>query len=180
MLIIVGSRREGNCLTLANKIKEAFGKERIHTSIIVPGNQKIHLCTGCMDCDENGVCDFTDDMKSNIDKIKKEEYIVFITPTRWNLLSGDLKLFMDRLNPLYSTRELKGKKMIAVAIGSKGKELYSTESALTSLLSFGESAGMECVLDKQFNDCLEADDILEKEEEIDSFIKQLKKKVNGS
>lgn len=177
MLIIVGSRREGNSYHLAQKIKEAMDKERIHTSIIVPGNQKIHLCTGCMDCDENGVCDFTDDMKANIEKIKKEEYLLIITPTRWNLLSGDLKLFMDRLNPLYSTQGLKGKKMMAIAIGSKGKELYSTESALTSLLSFGESAGMECILDREFNDCLEAEDILEREEEVKKLIEDIKKKA---
>lgn len=62
MLIIVGSRRNGNSLKLANIIKEELGKERISTNIIIPGNQKIHICTGCMDCDKDGVCDFTDDM----------------------------------------------------------------------------------------------------------------------
>ena len=70
MLIVVGSRREGNCYNLANNIKQKLDTERIHSEIIIPGNQRIHLCTGCMDCDKNGVCDFTDDMKSNIDKIQ--------------------------------------------------------------------------------------------------------------
>ena len=128
MLIIVGSRREGNCYNLAKKVKETLDNERIHCQIITPGNQKIHLCTGCMDCDKNGVCDFTDDMKHNIGLITQEEIIMFITPTRWNLLSGDLKIFMDRLNPLYSTQGLKGKKLIAVAIGAKDKNLYSSEN----------------------------------------------------
>ena len=104
MLIIVGSRREGNSYNLAKKIKEELEKVRIICKIITPGNQKIHLCTGCMDCDKNGVCDFTDDMKNNIDLIRQENTIMFITPTRWNLLSGDLKIFMDRLNPLYKNK----------------------------------------------------------------------------
>ena len=177
MIIIVGSRRNGNCLKLANKIKNELEKERIHTSIIVPGNQKIHICTGCMDCDKDGICDFTDDMEQNINEIKKDDCIMFITPTRWNLISGDMKMFIDRLNPMYSRKELKGKNMIAVSIGSKDKNLYSTEAALTSLASFAEAAGMNLILDKQFHNCLKDDDILSQEEEIIKFIDDIKKKI---
>ena len=177
MVIIVGSRREGNSYKLAQKIKEELDKERMHTSIIVPGNQKIHVCTGCMDCDKDGECDFTDDMKQNIENIKSEDVIMFITPTRWNLLSGDLKIFMDRLNPMYTRRELKGKKMIAVSIGSKDKSLYSTEASLTSLISFAESAGMEVILEKQFYNCLNDNDILNQESDLNKFISDVKSKI---
>lgn len=179
MLLIVGSRREGNSLNLANMIKKELEKERIMCDIIVPGNQRIHLCTGCMDCDKNGVCDFTDDMKKNIEKIRNEEYIVFITPTRWNLLSGDLKIMMDRLNPMYKNRELKGKKMIAIAIGCKGKEVYSTEAAINSLISFGENAGMDIILIKEFNHCLNGDDIKNKSYEVDKLITEIKKQLSN-
>ena len=108
--IIVGSRRDGNSFKLANILKEKFKKERIVSNIITPGNQKIYLCTGCMDCDVNGKCDFKDDMEENINKILESDTLIFISPTRWNLLSGDLKIFMDRLNPLYITKKLEGKK----------------------------------------------------------------------
>ena len=177
VLIIVGSRREGNSYIIGNKLKDALERVRISSDIIVPGNQKIYLCTGCMDCDKDGVCDFTDDMKQNIDEIKKDNYIMFITPTRWNLISGDMKLFIDRLNPMYSRKELKDKKMIAVSIGSKDKSLYSTEAALTSLVSFAESAGMNLILDKQFYNCLKDNDILLQEEEINKFINDIKSKI---
>lgn len=177
MLIIVGSRREGNCFNLAKKLKEKLNAERINCEIITPGNQKIHICTGCMDCDKNGVCDFKDDMKENIAQIKNEEIIMFITPTRWNLLSGDIKIFMDRLNPLYSRQELKGKKMIAVSIGAKPKELYSTEASTTSLISFAESAGMDVILKRDFNNCLNSTDILNQEDEINNFFEEIKQKT---
>ena len=49
VLIVVGSRRDGNSSHLAKKIKEGLGRERISSDIITPGNQKIYLCTGCMD-----------------------------------------------------------------------------------------------------------------------------------
>ena len=178
MLMIVGSRREGNSLNLANMIKSELEKERIISDIIIPGNQRIHLCTGCMDCDKNGVCDFTDDMKKNIEMFRKEEVVCFITPTRWNLLSGDLKIMMDRLNPMYRNIELKGKKMIAIAIGCKGKEVYSTEAAITSLISSAENAGMDVVLTKQFNHCLNSDDIKNKSYEVDKLINEIKKSIN--
>lgn len=177
MLIIVGSRRNGNSLKLANYVKRELEKDRVHTSIFVPGNSKIHICTGCMDCDEDGVCDFKDDMDAIITKIKEEEYIMFITPTRWNLISGDLKIFIDRLNPLYSRQQLKNKKFIAVSIGSKDKSLYSTEASLSSLISFAESAKMKVILDKQFFNCLEDADILSQENELSKFVDEIKNNI---
>ena len=179
MIIIIGSRHDGNSLKLANKVKEALDKERVYSEIIVPGNQKIHICTGCMDCDKDGKCDFADDMEDNINKIKSEDIIMFITPTRWNLLSGDLKIFMDRLNPMYTRKELKGKKMIAVSIGCKDESLYSVDASLTSLNSFAESAGMNVILEQKFYNCLKESDILEQEEKINKFINSIKEKIKN-
>jgi len=175
--IIVGSRRDGNSSKLATIMKDKFKKERIISSIITPGNQKIYLCTGCMDCDINGKCDFKDDMEENINKILESDTLIFISPTRWNLLSGDLKIFMDRLNPLYTPKKLENKKMVSIVIGGKKKEEYSTEAALTSLNSFADSAGMMLVFHYQFNECLLADDILEKQEEINKMCDDLIKKI---
>lgn len=178
MLIIVGSRREGNSYRLANYIKDELEKERENVNIIVPGNQRIHLCTGCMDCDKTGVCDFNDDMKKNIDLIKKENIIMFITPTRWNLLSGDIKIFLDRLNPLYSTKGLKDKKAIIISIGAKSKDLYSTEASTSSLRNFVEAACMDTILTKDFNDCVNSEDVLLHGQEIDDLIKEIKELVH--
>ena len=179
MIIIVGSRHDGNSLKLANIVKNTLDKERIHCEILVPGNQKIHICTGCMDCDKDGKCDFTDDMENNINKIKNDNTLMFITPTRWNLLSGDLKIFMDRLNPMYTRKELKGKKMIAVSIGCKDESLYSVDASLTSLNSFAEAAGMKVILEQKFYNCLKDSDILEQQEKINIFINSLKEKIKN-
>lgn len=179
VLIVVGSRREGNSAILSKKIKEALKKERVSVDVITPGNQKIYLCTGCMDCDENGVCDFKDDMVDNVAKVEACDYLVFITPTRWNLLSGDLKIFMDRLNPLYASRKLESKKMMALVVGAKKKEEYSTDGALTSLGSFADSSGMKMVYHKQFNECLDFDDILNYEDEINKMLEEIKKVIKN-
>ena len=175
--IIIGSRRDGNSSKLANLMKNRFKKERIISSTIISGNQKIYLCTGCMDCDVNGKCDFKDDMEENINKILESDTLIFISPTRWNLLSGDLKIFMDRLNPLYTPKKLKGKKMVSIVIGGKKKEEYSTDAALTSLNSFADSADMKVIYQYQFNECLLAEDILEKSDEVNKMIDELIKKI---
>lgn len=173
VLIVVGSRRDGNCSHLSKKIKEGLERERISVNIITPGNQKIYLCTGCMDCDKNGVCDFNDDMEKNINKVNESEVIIFITPTRWNTLSGDLKIFIDRLNPLYSTKKLKDKKMIILAVGSKVRNEYSTDGAITSLGSFMESAEAKVIYKNAFDKCLDFTDILSQYEKIDSVIQDI-------
>ncbi len=174
MLIFVGSRRDGNSLKLANMVKKELEKERVSAEIIVPGNQLIKVCTGCMDCDKTQRCDFRDDMDDNIRKIKNEDILLFITPVRWNLLSGDLKIFIDRLNPLYSIQGLKDKKAIIVAIGSKAKDVYSTTDAVSSLRNFVDAAGMKCTLTYEFNDCLKSGDIELQEDEVNIFLEKVK------
>ncbi len=174
-VIILGSRREGNGQYLANKIKDRLESKRIISDIIIPGNQKIYICTGCMDCDTKGVCDFKDDMIDNIKKVENADTLIFITPTRWNLISGDLKIFMDRLNPLYTKETLKNKNMIAIAIGSSCKDEYSSDKALKSLTNFAESASMNVLLEEKFNNCLKFDDIKKQEEKVEKLLDKIEK-----
>ena len=179
VLIIVGSRREGNCYTFGKRLMTELKKERIPVTSITPGNQKIHLCTGCMDCDQTGVCDFHDDMMENILKVKDADILIFLTPVRWNTLSGDIKIFMDRLNPLYASKELEGKKMISIVIGAKEKELYSSEGAITTLGSFAESAGIKVILHDTIDHCLNVEDLNEKEETVTKLIEKIVKRIKN-
>lgn len=173
VVIIVGSRRDGNSAILGSKLQEALYSKRISNDLIIPGNQKIYLCTGCMDCDKNGVCDFKDDMVKNIALIEEAECLIFISPVRWNLLSGDIKIFMDRLNPLYASRKLAGKKMIALVVGSQVKSAYSLDGAITSLGSFAESSGLELIYKNEFSECLKYNDILNQEEKMNAVINDI-------
>lgn len=172
VLIVIGSRREGNSFKFATKLKEKLLGNRISVDFITPGNQKIYLCTGCMDCDRNGVCDFKDDMADNISKVLNSDYIIFVSPTRWDLLSGDIKIFLDRLNPLYSTKKLSGKKMIAIAIGSKKICEYSVAGAITSLGLFADSSCMQMVYKHEFGSCLNSDDIT-MNEDLDKVVNEI-------
>ncbi len=179
ILVIIGSRREGNCYTLGKRIIQALRKERIAVSYITPGNQKIYLCTGCMDCDQSGVCDFTDDMEENINKVKEASTLIFLTPVRWNLLSGDIKIFIDRLNPLYASKGLKGKNAITIAIGAEPKDTYSSEGAISSLGNFFESAGIKPIANYTINQCLNVEDLVQQEETVIDLIEKVKKNIKN-
>ncbi len=179
VLVIIGSRREGNSLLLGKRIVSMLKQMRVPTSYIIPGNQKIYLCTGCMDCDQKGYCDFQDDMQENIRKVKEAELLIWITPVRWNLLSSDIKVFMDRLNPLYASQGLKGKKAIHIAIGAKGKETYSSEGAITSLGSFAESAGIKCIGHYTLNHCLQVKDQRMQEKKVNYLLQQIKQNIES-
>ena len=152
VLFIVGSRRKGNCYHLMKKLSDSLTKERISTDTIVPGNQKIYLCTGCMDCDKNGVCDFNDDMEENIKRVRESE--------------------------VYSTKELKGKKIIAIAVGSKKHDEYSTDGALTSIGSFIEGAEAKLIYKNEFDRCLDFTDILNQEEKVYKVAQDIIKVIN--
>ena len=117
-------------------------------------------------------------MEENIKRVRESEVLIFITPTRWNTLSGDLKIFMDRLNPLYSTKELKGKKIIAIAVGSKKHDEYSTDGALTSIGSFIEGAEAKLIYKNEFDRCLDFTDILNQEEKVYKVAQDIIKVIN--
>ena len=174
-VIFVGSRRNGNFLKLANILNYELKKNRVISNIIVPCNQKIYLCTGCMDCDTSGVCDCNDDMEKNIELINKSDNIIFISPTRWNTMSGDLKIFMDRLNPLYVDQKLKNKNAFLIAIGGKSKNEFSTKGVINDLDSFCESAGMNVLFKSEFNNCLFANDINKYSDKIKTMAKEISK-----
>ena len=89
-----GDRLSGDLFISVDSVREnaiEYGTE--FSEIIVPGNQKIHICTGCMDCDLDGKCDFIDDMENNIKEIKNDNLIMFITNFK-PLILKKLKAFL--------------------------------------------------------------------------------------
>lgn len=61
----------------------------------------LKFCTGCLSCIKTGECAIKDDMLKVIDDISSSDVIYFVTPVYYYSLSGQLKTFLDRLNPLY-------------------------------------------------------------------------------
>lgn len=175
-LIIIGSARKGSSLFIGEYAKEYLLKMGTNAETIQLSDYKIDYCDGCLMCDETGSCHKDDDVSYLIEKVKAVDGVIFVSPTRWSLLSGDIKVFMDRWNPLAGKGIFNEKKSLIVSVGQTNtKDSESIERAITSLRFFSDDAGFQFVGDFTFEECLGCNDIKDKKSELSEFTKLLEK-----
>ena len=64
---------------------------------------KMQFCIGCLSCGKTHKCVLKDGVtKKMLDEICGSDVIVFVTPVYYYAVSGQLKTFIDRMNPIYS------------------------------------------------------------------------------
>ncbi len=106
VLIINSSPRdygEGNCATFCTKLKEKLDKDAIPCTLLNLKDYNIEFCTGCFKCDTTGKCIIDDDFTNIITKeVVDSQIIIWASPNYCKLLSSRMKLFIERLCPLYS------------------------------------------------------------------------------
>ncbi len=159
ILAVVGSIRRGNTYAMVEAACHALNESDIE--LIHLKDLDFKMCDGCLSCDESGLCTYDDDMSRLLDDVKKADGFIFGTPARWSLLSGELKVFFDRLNPLAVPELLKGKKAIIFAVGqTEGEEAESITIAADSVKAFCDNAGIEVVDTVIAKNCLEADSLI--------------------
>ena len=182
LLIISGSARNGNSQYIAKSIDNwASGNARLSVDCIKLSDYKINYCDGCLYCDNTGSCHQKDDMAILLEKIKLADGVIIISPTRWSLLSGDLKVFFDRWNPLAGKNMFDGKKCFNICVGQTDvQSSVSITRALESLRFFVEDAGFTFEGGFAFENCYSSDDAKEKsetmatlKEKIEDFLKKL-------
>jgi len=116
ILAISGSPRAGNTEFLLETILDnCRGAE---TELVRLRNMNIQHCGGCLKCDKTGACEKKDDMQKLYPKLLAADVIIFGTPTYFNDVTGLMKDFMDRINPLGVGRKLKDKRAFAVVTGA--------------------------------------------------------------
>ena len=175
-LIIIGSARKGSSFGIGEYAEDYLSQMGIIVEKVQLSNYKIEYCDGCLTCDETGLCHKKDDVEKLLEKVKAADGIIFISPTRWSLLSGDMKVFMDRWNPLAGRGVFDGKKSLVVSVGqTKIEESESIGRSLESLKFFSEDAGFDFVGEFAFEECLGVDDIKDKKSLFLAFAKLLEK-----
>ena len=141
VLAVVGSPRKGNTCNLVKMIIDSIAEKRdVEAELVHLADFEIRHCSGCSDfCEETGQCCIEDGMQSLYPKMKGADVIIIGTPTYYWNVTGLLKSFIDRTNPLYNTKSLKGKMGAAVSVSEEnGQEL-----ALSAISSFFELHGMK-------------------------------------
>ena len=74
------------------------------------------FCKGCLACQKTGKCVIKDDIAPLIDTVRNADVLVFASPVYYYSVSGQLKTFLDRMNPIYT-------------LGHDFKEVYLISSA---------------------------------------------------
>ena len=102
-IVIVTSspRKDGNSETLAKKFAEGAVSSGNEVKLIKVRELELKFCTGCLFCQTHNKCVLNDGMNALYSTFENADVLVFATPVYYYSVSGQLKTFLDRLNPLY-------------------------------------------------------------------------------
>ncbi len=103
VLVISSTPREGgNSQLLAKSFAKGAQDSGNQVEFISLKDYKINYCIGCYACHTTGRCFQQDDMTTLANKLLDADVIVFSTPVYFYCMSGQLKVFIDRLVPVYT------------------------------------------------------------------------------
>lgn len=122
-IIVVTSspRKGGNSETLAQKFAEGAKSAGNDVQFIAVRDIGLKFCTGCMYCHSHDKCVLNDGMNSLYETFQNADVLAFATPVYYYAVCGQLKTFLDRLNPLYP-RENKFKEVYLLATAAENEE----------------------------------------------------------
>ena len=104
-VLIIGSslRANSNSDILAKKVAEGAKDAGHDVEFISLKGKEIKFCIGCLSCQKTKKCVLNDDVNEIREKVRLADTLVFVTPIYYYEMSGQLKTFLDRMNPLYSS-----------------------------------------------------------------------------
>lgn len=115
-IVSASPRKGGNSDTLADEFARGAMQAGHTVEKVNVRDADLKFCTGCMYCQSHGGCALNDGMNALYERIGQSDVLVFATPVYYYSVSGQLKTFLDRLNPLYSRRnKFKSVYLIATA-----------------------------------------------------------------
>lgn len=111
ILAIHGSPRTVRSTTrrLATYILDGAAEAGAETEMFDLCDHRVVPCTACDACSLNGICVNDDDMPYLLDQMKAAEGIVFASPVYIDNVSGQMKVFFDRLADAIHYQALTGK-----------------------------------------------------------------------
>lgn len=103
VLIISSSpRKNGNSERLCQEFKRGALEAGHKVELIALREKKINYCIGCYACTKLGRCFQDDDMNELARMMEAADVIVLATPVYFYSMSGQLKVFIDRLVQNYT------------------------------------------------------------------------------
>ncbi len=156
IIAIVGSMRKGNTYAMVEAASQALTDcevEIIHLQEVQQLNEM------SLDCDRNADHCLSAEFAAVVSKLQDADGFILATPARWSLMSGEMKMFLDHLNPFIMPGVLAGKKALIMAVGqSRGEGAETIRRAAQSVAWFCEHARIDVVATVIAEDCLHTPD----------------------
>ena len=96
-------RKNGNYEVLAKEFLRGAKENGNNVEFVTLQDKEIKFCKGCFACQKLQTCVIKDDSNEIIEKMKNADVIAFATPIYYYEMSGQLKILLDRGNPLYTS-----------------------------------------------------------------------------
>lgn len=93
--------------------------------------KEIRFCIGCMACQKTHKCVQKDDVGALLEKLRRVETVVFATPIYFYEMSGQMKAFLDRTNPVYDS-DYDFRKIYLLSVAADDGD-YTPERAVAGL-----------------------------------------------
>jgi multimeric flavodoxin WrbA len=150
ILAIHGSPRtiRSSTRTLANFVLEGAGDAGAETEIVDLCDLRVTPCTACEGCSFNGICVYDDDVPALVARMKEVDGIVFASPVYIDNVSGQMKLFFDRLADAIHYQVLAGKYGCSVATThtSGGDEVVAYQNHVLNYLGVMAVGGISVAM----------------------------------
>jgi multimeric flavodoxin WrbA len=138
ILAIHGSPRTIRSTTrnLATLVLEGAAEAGSETEMIDLCDMHVTPCTACEGCSFNGICVYEDDVPTIVERMKNADGIIFASPVYIDNVSGQMKLFFDRLADAIHYQVLVGKSGCSVATThtSGGDEVVAYQNHVLNYL----------------------------------------------
>ena len=132
ILAINGSPRKGNTDFMLQTI---LGSAKADSEIIYLRDRKITFCSGGDDCcPVRKECHIKDSMPEIYKKLENADIVILASPCYFFNVTARMKNFMDRCNPYYFNKKLKGKKFFLLSVGGYEPSIKETIKVMESFL----------------------------------------------
>lgn len=101
VIVSASPRRGGNSEVLATEFANGAKSQGHQVEMIKLRKLNLNYCLACYNCKKKGKCVHNDGMAEILDKMLEADVIVFSTPVYFYSMCGQLKVFIDRLVPIY-------------------------------------------------------------------------------
>lgn len=103
-VVVISStmRKGGNSELLAEEFAKGAKESGNHVEMIYLRDLEIRFCFGCLACQTMGHCVIDDGASKVMEKVRNADILVFATPIYYYAMCGQLKTFLDRMNPIFA------------------------------------------------------------------------------